>query len=38
VQVLVEIGLVLLVVTMLVNVLARLLVWRVGDAASGAGH
>lgn len=36
VQVLVEIGLVLLVVTMLVNVMARLLVWRVGDA--GAGH
>lgn len=36
VQVLVEIGLVLLVVTMLVNVMARLLVWRVGDV--GAGH
>ncbi len=35
VQVLVEIGLVLLVVTMLVNILARLLVWRVGDAAAG---
>jgi phosphate transport system permease protein len=35
VQVLVEIGLVLLVVTMLVNVLARLLVWRVGDVSVG---
>jgi phosphate transport system permease protein len=38
VQVLVEIGLVLLVVTMLVNVLARLLVWRVGDAGAATGH
>jgi len=37
VQVLVELGLVLLVVTMLVNVLARLLVWRVGDVGT-AGH
>ncbi len=36
VQVLVEIGLVLLVVTMLVNVVARVLVWRVADA--NAGH
>ena len=36
VQVLVEIGLVLLAVTMLVNIFARLLVWRVG--AAGAGH
>ncbi len=36
VQVLVEIGLVLLAVTMLVNIFARLLVWRVGTA--GAGH
>jgi phosphate transport system permease protein len=35
VQVLVELGLVLLVVTMLVNILARLLVWRVGDASAG---
>ncbi len=35
VQVLVEIGLVLLIVTMIVNVLARLLVWRVGDVAAG---
>jgi ABC-type phosphate transport system permease subunit len=34
--VLVEIGLVLLAVTMLVNIFARLLVWRVG--AAGAGH
>jgi phosphate transport system permease protein len=38
VQVLVEIGLVLLVVTMLVNLLARALVWRVGDVGAGAGH
>ncbi|MCC6764331.1 MAG: phosphate ABC transporter permease subunit PstC [Deltaproteobacteria bacterium] len=38
VQVLVEIGLVLLVVTMLVNVLARLLIWRVGDGGGGSGH
>jgi phosphate transport system permease protein len=38
VQVLAEIGLVLLVVTMLVNVLARLLVWRVGDVGATTGH
>jgi phosphate transport system permease protein len=36
VQVLVEIGLVLFVVTVVVNVLARLLVWRVAAPAAGA--
>ncbi|HEV7912247.1 MAG TPA: phosphate ABC transporter permease subunit PstC, partial [Albitalea sp.] len=38
VQALVEIGLVLLIVTMLINVFARLLVWRVAgpDVAAGA--
>jgi phosphate transport system permease protein len=36
VQVLVEIGLVLFVVTVVVNVLARLLVWRVAAPAPGA--
>jgi phosphate transport system permease protein len=35
VQALVEIGLVLLVVTVVVNVLARLLVWRVAAPAAG---
>jgi phosphate transport system permease protein len=35
VQVLVEIGLVLLLVTMFVNILARLLVWRVGEVSAG---
>jgi phosphate transport system permease protein len=38
VQVLVEVGLVLLAVTMLVNVLARLLVWRVGHVGVASGH
>jgi len=38
VQVLVEVGLVLLLVTMAVNVLARLLVWRVGGAAPAGGR
>jgi len=37
VQVLVEIGLVLLAVTMLVNVMARLLVWRVGSVGATSG-
>jgi phosphate transport system permease protein len=38
VQVLVEIALVLLAVTMVVNVLARVLVWRVGDAGAATRH
>ncbi len=37
VQALVEVGLVLLIVTVVVNVLARLLVWRVAGPAAG-GH
>jgi phosphate transport system permease protein len=38
VQALVEIGLVLLVVTVVVNVFARLLVWRVAAPAPGGGQ